>query len=281
MRRVKATISDLHSGHKLGLCNPDVLLYEENEAGEMKPYHPALTESQKYLWELYGGHVREAIRFADGCDLLLSANGDITQGVKHPGLWVSNRIADQVLIAVANLEPWFEYANLRQVRISTGTGAHNFGAASAELLVTQVLAARYPAVDFQVANHFFTDYEGVTFDTAHHGPGKGIRNWLYGNVARFYLRDLMQRDIMAGRKPPRVVERGHVHTKVHEVLETGSFCSEFFVIPSYCMMDEYAIQVTKSIEGLTHGMLLHECDQGRHAYQWLTNSLDMRMTEAL
>lgn len=285
MRKAKATINDLHSGHKLGLLSPKTILYEENEAGEMKPYTPALTESQVYLWELYTGHVKEAIRYADGCPLFLLVNGDITQGIKHPGHWVSTRLADQILIAVANLEPWFEYANLSHVRISIGTAAHNFGIGSAEMLVGQILAERYPAVDVRVANHglmTIKDEQGaVVFDYAHHGPGKGIRNWLYGNTARYYLRDLMQRDILAGRVPPRVVERAHAHVKLHEILETGDYISDLFVVPSYCMMDDYAVQVTKSVEGLTHGMLVHECDGGRHGWQWLTKTIDVRMAECL
>jgi hypothetical protein len=281
LRKVKATCNDLHAGHKLALLNPSTILYEEDENGDMRPYTPALTESQEYLWELYTDHIAESVRFADGCDLLLLVNGDITQGIKHPGHWVSNRISDQITIAVANLVPWFEYAHLKQVRISIGTSAHNFGIGSAEMLVAAQLAAMYPQVDIRVANHGFLTYEGVTFDYAHHGPGAGIRNWLHGNMARFYLRDLMQRDIIAGRVPPRIVERAHAHVKVHEVLETGSYCSDLFVVPSYCMMDDYAVQVTKSIEGLTHGMLLHECDSGRHAWQWLTKTLDVRAREVI
>lgn len=281
MRKVKATLNDIHSGHKLALLNPATILYEENEKGEMKPYSPALTESQEYLWDLYTGHVAEALRFADGCELLLLADGDITQGIKHPGHWVSNRLSDQVLIAVANLEPWFAYPHLKNVRITIGTAAHNFGIGSAEMLVGQILADRYPNVDIRIVNHGFLTYEGVTFDYAHHGPGKGLRNWLYGNVARFYLRDLMQRDIMAGLVPPRVVERAHAHVKLHEVLEVGNYTADLFVVPSYCMMDDYAVQVTKSIEGLTHGMLVHECDAGRHGWQWLTKTIDVRARETL
>lgn len=281
MRKVKVTLNDIHSGSKLGLLNPLTVLYEEDEKGDMKPYYPALTASQEYLWELYTGHVEEATRFADGCEVLLNVNGDITQGVKHPGHWVSNRLSDQMTIAAYNLEPWFSYPNLKHVRISIGTNAHNFGIGSAEMIVGQILAARHPEVDVKIANHYLIGYEGVTFDVAHHGPGKGIRNWLYGNVARFYLRDLMDRDIKAGRRPPDVVERAHVHTKIHEYLENGDYVSELFTVPSYCMMDDFGVQVTKSLEGLTHGLLMHEVDSGKHDHEWLTKTLDIRLREEL
>ena len=281
MRKVKATINDLHAGNKLALMNPDVTLYEEGPDGHEKPYHPQPTESQEYLWDLYTGHIAESVRYADGCDLLLLANGDITQGVKHLGHWVSNRISDQVVIAVANLQPWFAYPQLKQVRISIGTAAHNFGIGAAEQLVAQILQAQYPAVDIKVVSHGFLTYGGVTFDYAHHGPGKGLRNWLYGNMARFYLRDLMDRDIKARRVPPRVVERAHAHVRVHEYLENSDYVSDLFVVPSYCMLDDYAVQVTKSIEGLTHGMLLHEVEDGRHAWQWLTKTIDVRAREEI
>lgn len=283
MRKVKATLNDIHSGHKGALLNPNTILYEENQDGDMKPYSPALTESQEYLWDIYCQDKAEAFRYADGCQMVLSLNGDITQGIKHMGHWVSNRMSDQILIAVANIEPWFEYPQLTHVRISIGTSAHNFGIGSAEMLVGQILSDRHPGVDVRVVNHGLMTYGGVTFDSAHHGPGKGLRNWLYGNVARFYLRDLMQRDIIAGRVPPRVVERAHAHVKVHEVLETGDHVSDLFVVPSYAMMDDYAVQVTKSIEGLTHGMLLHEVDddKGWTGYQWLTRTIDVRAEETI
>lgn len=281
MRKVKVTFNDLHSGHRLGLLNPATVLYQENEKGDMVPFSPALTASQEYLWSLYEEHIREAVRFSDGCDMLITVNGDVTQGNKHPGHWVSTRIADQITIAMYNLDPWFAYGGLKQVRLAVGTAAHNFGEGSAEMLLGQILADRYKHVDVRVMTHGFLTYSGVTFDDAHHGPGKGIRNWLYGNVARFYLRDLMQREILAGRRPPDVVERAHAHVKVHEVLETGDFYSEIFVVPPYCMMDDYAIQVTKSIEGLQNGLLMHECDNGKHRHEWLVRTLDTRMREEI
>lgn len=41
MRQVLVVISDSHAGHKFGLCNPDVTLYDEQEDGELRPYNCA------------------------------------------------------------------------------------------------------------------------------------------------------------------------------------------------------------------------------------------------
>lgn len=281
MRKTKATINDLHSGHRLGLLNPKTVLYQENESGEMVAFTPKLTASQEYLWSVYTDHIREAVKFADGCDLLLLVNGDLTQGNRYVSQWVSTRLSDQIEIAVCNLDPWFAYPGLKQVRISIGTAAHNFGEGSAEMLVGHILAERYPKVDIKIATHGILTYAGVTYDYAHHGPGPGLRDWLKGNVARFYLRDLMYREILAGRKPPDVVERAHFHAPAHEILETGGYMSEMFVVPSYCMADDHATQVTRSLEAQTHGMVLYECEEGRYRASRLYATLDTRMVEAI
>ena len=50
MRRVIiAVVSDTHGGHRLGLLNPNTVLYAENEIGEWDYFRPELTESQRFL----------------------------------------------------------------------------------------------------------------------------------------------------------------------------------------------------------------------------------------
>lgn len=280
MRNIIAVINDLHGGHRLGLMNPDVELQREDECGTPEPFQPQPTASQVYLWELYQHHLGEVRTLAGEAPITLLVNGDAVQGNKHPGHWVSTRLSDQILIGAANLAPWFDLPNLREVIFNYGTEAHNFGEGSGELLLQALLAALYPRVHVTITPHGLLTRAQVTMDHAHHGPHPGSRNWLAGNVARFYLRDLMYREILAHRRPPDVILRAHYHTPVHEVLETGGYTSQLFVVPGYCMIDDHGMQATRSIECATHGMLVLVCEDGQVTPHRLYDTIDMRTDEA-
>jgi hypothetical protein len=133
-----------------------------------------------------------------------------------------------------------------------------------------------------MAYHGLMDINGVTVDYAHHGPYPGSREWLKGNVARFYLRDLMLRDIQDGKRPPDLVLRAHYHSPAHEYLEQSNQASELYVVPSYCGLDDHSTQATQSIDRVTFGMLAIETVDGkivgRHKFY---HSIDIRKREAL
>ena len=65
--------------------------------------------------------------FRENVGMILVHNGDLTWGRKYPSELVSTRTADQLLIAVANLEPWGAYPNMHTVRLVHGTDSHAFG----------------------------------------------------------------------------------------------------------------------------------------------------------
>lgn len=281
-RTVKVTMNDPHGGHRYGLMNPAVTLKREDELGMIQPYQPEPTASQTYLWNLYQDLVNQVAEIAAGDEILVSLNGDATQGNKHPAAWVSTRIADQITIAAANMAPWYALPNLKHVQVSRGTGAHNLGEGSSEYILTELLSARYPNVDTRISGHWLLDYNGVVFDVAHHGPGPGNRNWLHGNVARFYLRDLMLRDILAHRRPPDVVERAHVHVPVYEYLETGGYTSRIVITPSMCMVDDYAEQAGRSPDSVTNGITVYEIVDGQiTGFHRLYATTDIRTKESL
>lgn len=262
-RAVQCTISDTHGGFKLALMNPATVLYSEDEAGNPEPYQPTLTKSQEYLWKKYTEGIQKAVEIADGCEMLVLHLGDACHGIKYPQGLVSTRLSDQAVIADFNARPWFGYKNLRAYRQVIGTQAHNAGEGSLELILTHLLQARYPKVDIKPLYHGLLNFRGVVTDYAHHGPHPGSRNWLAGNVARFYLRDLMQREIMNGNKPPDLVYRGHYHTAVHEILEMKGFMSELYVLPSFSMFNDHSTQATQSQNEITHGFTVTEIENGK------------------
>lgn len=282
MRKIAVTITDTHGGNKLALMNPDTILFQENENGEIKPYHPALTASQKYLWKLHKSCVEKVKDIADGDDILLMHLGDETQGNKYPQMLVSSRMSDQITIAEYNLRPWFELPNVKTFRMVVGTQAHNFGEGSAPILLCEKLTSKYSNVNIKPLYHGLINYNGFVIDCAHHGPGTGIRNWLYGNVARFYLRDLMINEITSGRKPPDMVTRGHFHAPVYEPLEIKNYRSEIYVLPSFSMFGDHAIQTTQSTPEITHGILVTEIENGKLLRQHrLYETRDTRSKETL
>lgn len=283
MRRVIiAVVSDTHGGHRLGLLNPNTVLYAENEIGEWDYFRPELTESQRFLWDRYMEWMKQVFDFAGGDDLILIHNGDETQGKKYVDQLVSTRLADQIVIARDNLNPWYAYSNLAAVRIVAGTAAHSFSEGSSAILVREQLSLNHPQINTSVLYHGLLNINGVIVDYAHHGPGPGSRNWLRGNVARFYLRDLMLREILAGKRPPGLVLRAHFHAPVYEYLETGGCSSHFYITPAMCMIGEHGIQATRSVEEITVGILALEVVDGEIKQDLrLYQTLDIRTRETL
>jgi hypothetical protein len=257
-RIIIAQESDLHGGNKLGLMNPDVNFEDIQENGEARKYHPKLTESQRELWELRQDNVRRVTELAGDDPIHYIQDGDPTQGNKHPAELVSTRIADQITIAVENVKPIMALNNLKSLRFAVGTGAHNFGQGSADILMVNQLKASYPAQDIDVCYHGLAHYGEFVVDYAHHGPYTGSREWLKGNVARYYLQSMMLHAIKHGQKPPSLVIRGHYHVPVIETVRMGGFTSTIVVSPSMCMLDDFAHMAAKSQDDVTCGCFVYE-----------------------
>lgn len=282
MRKVLAVCNDLHAGSKMGLLSPKTELFGEDERGNPAPYAPKLSATQDYLWEVYTHGIQRAFEIADGDELLLLVNGDIAQGWKYPHNLVSTRVSDQIIMASAALDPWYAYPRLHHVRLAKGTEAHNFGEGSAEDLTATILTERYKEVDTRVSTHGLMTYNDALVDYAHKGPPPGSREWLKGNTARFYLRDLMLREILAHRRPPDIVLRAHFHTPIYETLEMSDYTSSLFVVPPLCVMDEFAVGATGSVECVTNGILVFEIVDGAvTAFERIYDTLDLRTQEVL
>jgi hypothetical protein len=251
--------------------NPEVKLIEEGEDGELYPYTPKMTAMQEYLWECFSEDIDNLKAFAGDDDLVIVHAGDLTQGQKYWEHQVSTRLADQIVIAAANMEPLMELPNEKVVRFAKGTGSHVFGEGSSEILVARELRIEYGA-DVAVTYHGLLAVQtgqdtSITVDYSHHGPFHGSRKWLRGNSARFYLRDLMFQEIMAGRRPPDLVVRGHYHVPVTERLDVRAngtkHTSRLLVLPSYCGLGDHAHRVTRSTHIISNGMFAYEAIDGK------------------
>lgn len=286
MRRIVADISDTHGGHKAGLLNPDTVLFDENERGDLVPWKPQLMHIQLYLWRCYLDDRDSVVKLAGDDEIILIHNGDLTQGVTYPEHLVSTRRYDQIEIAFNNLIPWLELPNVRTVRIVKGTGVHVLGEGSTEMIVARMLQERYKGKDIEALYHGLLDVDRVSIDAAHHGPFPGSRAWLKGNSARYYLRDLMMAEVMDGNAPPRVVLRAHYHDWIHEYLEVQgqgrTYASDLIITPSYCGVGDHARKSMRSINRQTHGMVALEIVDGELAgIHPFKRTLDLRTKERL
>jgi len=276
--------ADLHAGHKLGLCDPETVLRDENN----ELYRPAQTKTQEYLWALRNEHIDQVADLADGCPVLICPLGDLTHGTKYPLHLCAQLVADQVMIAVNNEQVWYKHPriNLVGMRIVTGTEAHTLGGGSTEVLVTRQLQQLFPDVNTQVLYHLKLVLEkqnGESIDMAHHGPFPGSRNWLKGSTPAYYLRSAMMDELDDGYDPPRVYARAHYHTycpaTVHVQRGGKDYVSDLIILPSYTGIDDHGRRATRSQYKIDHGMVALEFENGLRATHPFWKELAVRTTE--
>jgi hypothetical protein len=285
-RSILVTFADPHGGHRYGLLNPDTVLYEHDADGnELEDYHPELNKIQQYIWDIYQAQIDYVKNFANGDDIIVVADGDLTAGNKHPSRLVSDRPSDQVDIGASNMRPWYAI-NPKAVKIIKGTGAHTFGYGSSEITITKQLKTEFPNVPIKFCDHALSTINEMPTDISHHGPTAGSRHWLKGNEARYYLRSEMEQEISAGHVPPRLYVRAHYHEDVEETLIIKAngkrYKSTIVILPSLCYIDDFADQAAKSPSRITHGMYVFEIidgDLGRVIP--LTKSVDVRTKDIL
>ena len=269
-RKIVVFFADTHGGHKLSLLSPHVVLWEEDEEGNQIPYTPRSTATQEFLWECYEEDWDRVERLADGDPVVIIHDGDLTWGTKYPSQLVSTREADQVAIAVANMERAVWIPNVQKVRLVFGTEAHTSPEGTMTVLVARQLGAMYPRVDVACLHHGLFSAGNVTIDCAHHGPSPGIRSWTAGNVLRHYVRSLMLDALADGEYPPRVLVRAHYHTFTRETVRVttkrGTFVTEAFILPAYSGLSGHGHQSTRSKYHIGVGMLALEIIDGQLAH---------------
>lgn len=275
MRRIIVIMADMHSGSSLGLLTPNTVLIDDAGA----PWVPNLGATQAtFLWPSYETALLEVLSLADGDPITLIHNGDICQGDRH-GPLISPLLADQVTIALANLEPWFTLGHIERLYLLNGTEAHDYSGGSAERMVGKALAER---VDVRYCAHLLLDVGQQEIDIAHHGPHPGRRKWLEGNIARFYLRDRMLGEIGRGRTPPALYVRAHRHQPIDETLSMYGRTSRIMIVPSWQAAGQYVRAVAQSLPHICCGMAAVEVLDGRiaqvHKYVY---EIDIRTEDGL
>jgi len=279
--------SDTHGGHKLGLLHPDTIIMEEGPDGEADEFTPALTATQRWLWECYQQDIESVRELAGNDAIVVVHNGDLTWGLKFPEGVVSFTPFGQTSIALWNMRPWLDLPNLRAMRFIHGTASHEFGQGSTSLAVAHELELLASASGLETnigaRRHSLLSIDWVSFDCAHHGPSAGMRQWTTGNQLRYYLKSLMNDEIVRHREPPRVTVRSHYHTYCRETVRIGTeYESDIVVTPAYCGMSHYAVQATRSAYLQGCGMVAFEIVDGRlRDIRPFVRTLDLRTEEAI
>ena len=275
-------LSDIHCGHRYGLMNPETVLEAKDEFRNPYEYKPQLNRIQQYIWKVYTDGIEEVRNLAAGREIIVLVNGDLTTGDKHADELVSDRMADQIIIAKSALSVLMGLPKLKTMRIVKGTGAHNFGFGSSEILIADFLEEGYKKISTMISNHYLLNLAGADIDVAHHGPTPGSRNWLKGNEARYYLRSLMMDELSAARKPPRMVFRGHYHEMIREDVSVDGYTSTIILTPSLTWINDYARQGGRSPSRITHGMVVCEMYDGELLrVHKLTKTIDLRTKEVI
>jgi hypothetical protein len=288
-RKIIAIISDTHSGFRDGLQNPDTVLYDEDEDGNLIPFVPGINRFQEAIWKTYLEIIEKVVSIANGDEIALIHLGDGPQGIKHIDDVVSAKVSDHILLFKGTLNPWYLVPNLKTVRLVGGTGAHEFGEGSAAVLVAEFLAKEYPAIDTKAVFHGVAGFgNGENLDYSHHGPSDSIRIWLSGNSARYYLKDRVIREIMSGKNPAKIYVRGHVHPStpvwetVHEWVNQKIYTASMLTVPALCGLSGYARTVAKSPAQIMVGaIVLESTDMGISVLEYITRQFDIRTKEIL
>ena len=288
-RIVVVHVSDKHSGHKLALLNPETKLYTQTPRNGLKKIEINFTEVNEYFWNLWTDKcIPEVIKYAAGDDIFILETGDVSAGNKYTEELISPLAPHQMEIARDAMKPLLGYKNVKVVRYASGTGSHVFSVGSAEIMISEYLKPYYPKIDIGVVFHGLATIRntGVKIDYAHHGPYGGSRNWLRGNVARYYLQSLMQDELDAGNIPPQLVLRGHYHTPVEEEYTKRcnghKYRSRIVIAPSMCILDDYARQKTQSTFRITNGIFCFGITKNKVDTPFeISETLDLRTKEEL
>jgi len=283
MRKLAVLVSDMHSGHKLGLCNPDAKILNTAE-NPPKEQGVCLVEWQEYLWDVvYSPAIEKVVKLAGKDEIIVNILGDIVQGSKFPNHLVAFEESNHCKIAYYNLLPWLSIPNVHTMRLTTGTPTHEGENLSAAVTVADVIRNERE-IDIKVAHHFELNIDNFLLDIAHHGAHPGIRLHTRGNMLRYEMGSAISEYIENGEVPPDCVARGHFHMPVEETItrfrndEMKKFT--YLLVPSLTGMVPHARKVTKSISKVTNGICALEIIDGKLVnVHWFTKTIDTRYKE--
>lgn len=284
-RKIIALLADMHSGHRLGLCNPEGEIVETSESPPITQ-KVELIEFQEYLWRVYMDGFEKVLKLAGKDEIIVEHLGDITQGSKYAHQLVAPEPNNQRRIGYWNLYPWLRCKNVKVMRLVTGTPVHDGDELGSPVLVCEYIRDRHPNIDVKVTHHSLQNIDGFLLDVSHHGSHPGIRSWTRGNMLRYELTSKVLDCVEVGETPADLYARAHYHVPADEVITRKingkSKIFRYILVPCLTGMGHYGRKVTRSGSSITNGITALEIVDGRLVdVHWFTSTRDLRVVEKL
>jgi len=199
-RRV-LVVSDLHSGHLIGLTPPS---RHDTPSGYASQAHKDLAETRKNLYNLYAKMIKDLGKI----DVLI-CNGDAIDGAgKRSGgtecittdMEQQSQMAAECLIA----------AKAEKVYLSAGTPYHVGDDCDWENVVASHVESSKYTKHASVHDHIYLDVNGVMFDCKHKVGSSGLPHGRHTAVAKERISNLLWNEVGVAPKSDIVI-RSHVH----------------------------------------------------------------------
>lgn len=272
---------DTHAGHRHGLC-PSVMTVKDKDDGEDVDIYPNLNAVQKRLLAIREANLSKLPELVKRKPWLYIHMGDQVNGEKYIDDAMEIGRYKQTMIAYHNMAPILDL-NPKYVRIAAGTPSHDN---DTDLILADYYQQHYPKLDIRTAWHGLTAFHGYRIDHKHHGPNGGYRNWTKGNAAWHYLRSEVMDECNAGREPPSLYLRGHIHVDLWVTFRhkwRGKwYTSDLVTVPSMCGVGCYARQAIRNLKSVTNGMTIIEIRDDRlYDVHWWADTQNLRYEEEI
>ncbi len=186
-------LSDLHSGHFVGLTHPD---YDGNFGTKTRKYH--FQSARRAYWNFYASEL-DALKPIDV--LLINADCVDGQGVKSGGTeQLTTDLEEQVQMAADAIK----YADAKEIYMTFGTPYHTGLNEDREEGVASLVGAR------KIGSHIWVNVNGLIFDLKHHIGGSQSPAGRQTPLARERLWNLLWAE-WAEYPKSDIIIRSHVH----------------------------------------------------------------------
>ena len=249
MRSIILPISDTHCGLKVGLMPTKVVDRDS---------HYYQTDAQQWLWKRWLQARRKIFKELEQADeLVVFLMGDPIHGSGKADECFSPRLKTQKDTFVQCLLPYTNRAS--SVYCVKGTKWH----VGEDGIVEDQIAQELGAHGLKAYDKLEVDIQGVRFMLQHKGPSPGARSWTKGNVVRGVMRTIFFNALKDGRTPADIYIWAHYHEflPVPEII--GDHEMFGCILPAWCVANEYALAVIKSLELSDVGMVYFVIEDGK------------------
>lgn len=260
MRSIVLPISDTHCGLKVGLMPTKVVDRDS-------VYYQ--TDAQQWLWKRWLQARRIIFKELEQADeLVVFLMGDSIHGSGRADEVFSTRLKTQKDTYIDCLLPYTNRATA--CYCVKGTEWH----VGEDGIVEDQAAQELGCYGLKAYDKLEVEVQGIKFMLQHKGPSPGIYRHTKGNVMRAMLRDAYFATLEQSREPADIYLWGHYHEYVPESLMTKDKELYGYILPAWCVANEYALTHVKNLELSDIGMIYFVIEDGRWELKTFIKSFD-------